>query len=225
MPGMEGVRWQSRPHWLGRALLPHMMRGLLIIAAGIAAAWAAVHFKQAPSVAFWAALILLPAAAAAYCKLVQLTTLYTVTQRSVRIQKGLLSRETDEFEIRKIQAIEVRQGALERILFKVGDVRFGSAATDSAQDEIVFAGIKDPARLRRLVREADEELRSGGGLGPGGGVPSRFAPEPQWPSAAPDGRPPAPGPWPAAPPAPGYGPPAPGYGPQAPPSPYGLPPR
>lgn len=66
----------------------------------------------------------------------------------VSIAEGFWAKETSEFFIKDIRAIEVRQGFWGRIV-GIGDVTISTAATVDAAE--VAAGIADPQRIKELL--------------------------------------------------------------------------
>jgi membrane protein YdbS with pleckstrin-like domain len=81
---------------------------------------------------------------------------YTVTTQAVRLDHGIINRRREEFSVRKVQSIDVRQNILERFIFRTGTLAFDSASYDSAgPSEIIFKGISRPHQIADLVRNAD----------------------------------------------------------------------
>lgn len=86
----------------------------------------------------------------------RLSTTYTITNRRLTINTGLLSREMHETRIERIQNVRSRQSVLERLLH-VGTVDFDTAA--GAAYDFAFRGVEDPKRIVRTVDSALQELR------------------------------------------------------------------
>ena len=75
---------------------------------------------------------------------------FTLTNRRVLCQSGLISQETHEVAIRDIRNINVKQGILGRMC-GFGTVEIASAGT--AGVEVSFVGIAGPIRVRDLIRK------------------------------------------------------------------------
>ncbi len=75
---------------------------------------------------------------------------YVVTATRVITHKGLLSRRQVEIRIDHIRSVEVRQGALQRLL-KTGDVLLGTAGT--AGYEAVLKDVEVPAQVCAVIRD------------------------------------------------------------------------
>jgi uncharacterized membrane protein YdbT with pleckstrin-like domain len=75
--------------------------------------------------------------------------LYTVTAQRIIMRIGLIANNSNEMEIRHIRGINVRQGAIERML-GVGTLEIISAADGGA--EVVFRGIRNPNEVKELIR-------------------------------------------------------------------------
>lgn len=83
--------------------------------------------------------------------------LYVVTTRGIRIESGLFIRTHQrELSFRRIQIVDVHQSLLERLLLRTGSVVVGSASSDINQDQIVFAGVRNPQRVAGAIREGED---------------------------------------------------------------------
>ncbi len=80
---------------------------------------------------------------------------YTITNRRLTIDLGLLSREMHETRLERVQNVRARQTMLQRML-GVGTVDFDTAA--GAAYDFAFHGVEDPARIVRTVDRALHEL-------------------------------------------------------------------
>ncbi len=85
----------------------------------------------------------------------RLRTTYTITDRRLAIETGLLSRQRRETRLQRVQNVNTRQTLLQRIL-RVGTVDFDTAA--GAQDDLCFHGVSDPRRIASTVGQALREL-------------------------------------------------------------------
>ena len=74
----------------------------------------------------------------------RISTRYSITDRRLRIQRGIISRNVEEARLDRVQNVNVRQGVLERIL-QVGTVDFDTAS-NRADDTFQFRGSPSPSR-------------------------------------------------------------------------------
>lgn len=86
----------------------------------------------------------------------RLATTYTITNRRLTIDVGLLSREMHETRLERVQNVNSRQHLLERML-GVGTVDFDTAG--GAAYDFRFRGVNDPRQIVRTVDRALHELR------------------------------------------------------------------
>ena len=85
----------------------------------------------------------------------RLATTYTITNRRLTINVGLLSSELHETRLERVQNVRCRQRMLERML-RVGTVDFDTAA-GTAYD-FSFRGVDDPRGIIRTVNSALEDM-------------------------------------------------------------------
>jgi uncharacterized membrane protein YdbT with pleckstrin-like domain len=81
-------------------------------------------------------------------------TTYTITDRRLTIQRGLLARELHEATLERVQNVASRQSLVERLL-GVGTVDFDTAG--SAEFDFSFAGVEHPRHVVRMVEQALHE--------------------------------------------------------------------
>jgi len=86
----------------------------------------------------------------------RIQTTYTITNRRLTIDAGILSRELHETRLARVQNVGVRQSLLDRIL-RVGDVDFDTAA--EAGFDFAFRGVSNPHAIVRTVDQAIRELQ------------------------------------------------------------------
>jgi len=86
----------------------------------------------------------------------RLATTYTITNRRLTIDIGLLSREMHETRLERVQNVNSRQRLLERLL-RVGTVDFDTAG--GAAYDFKFRGVSNPRQIVRTVDRALHELR------------------------------------------------------------------
>lgn len=77
------------------------------------------------------------------------STLYTITNQRVMIERGLLSKSLSEIDLRYIDDTQFYQGVVDRIL-GIGSVTIISS--DKETPTYVLQGVKDPRTLREMIR-------------------------------------------------------------------------
>ncbi|MFN8132900.1 MAG: PH domain-containing protein [Solirubrobacteraceae bacterium] len=164
-PG-EDVLYEGRPSW--RALFGFYVLGLLGgIAIGVIVALAA-------SVAIGAAVgvvIVVLTLVLGYVR--RMYTRYAITDRRLRIQRGIISRNVQETKLDRVQNVNYRQGALDRLL-GVGNVDFDTAGTEDSN--FTFEWVNHPERVVQAVDKAQAEAAVEAARlaqpppGPGGGL-------------------------------------------------------
>jgi uncharacterized membrane protein YdbT with pleckstrin-like domain len=151
-PGEE-IFFHGHPSW--RSIASFYARGLVLmllagVAAGLVTAIAAGHVQVGWIVAA-VLLALLAVLGVGLLKLIQTT--YSITSQRLTIQCGLFSRELHETRLERVQNVNARQSALERVL-GIGTVDFDTAA--GGNFDFSFRGVSDP---RAIVRTVDRALR------------------------------------------------------------------
>ncbi|HLH65488.1 MAG TPA: PH domain-containing protein [Solirubrobacteraceae bacterium] len=170
----ERVFFRGHASW--RAMLGMAARGALLallaaVAAGLASEIADGRVQVLWVVAAAAAVLAVSLCAVA---LARVRTTYSITDRRLTIERGLLGRELHQTRLERIQNVTARQSLLERLL-GVGTVDFDTAG--EAQFGFSFRGVADPRGIVRTVDDALHELRAGGaaladpGAGAGAEVP------------------------------------------------------
>jgi uncharacterized membrane protein YdbT with pleckstrin-like domain len=151
----EQIFFHGHPSW--RSILDFYLKGVLlsVLLGAIAGAASRVSSRQVD--VGWVILgvlaVFVPMLTIGLVRLVQTT--YTVTDRRLTIDTGILSRELHETRLERVQNVNVRQSLLERLL-RVGTVDFDTAA--SADYDFEFRGVADPHRIMRAVDRALQEL-------------------------------------------------------------------
>jgi uncharacterized membrane protein YdbT with pleckstrin-like domain len=145
--------WRSMPGFYLRGLVGAVLAGAI---AGIATALGGGKVQT-----MWVVLIVLIAFVAGLVAGAarQRRTTYTITNRRLAIQRGLLSRDVRETRLEKVQNVNAQQTLLERLL-GVGTVDFDTAG--GAEFDFSFHGVEHPRRIVRTVDQALCELRRGG---------------------------------------------------------------
>ena len=143
----EQVIYEGRPSW--RSILGFYIAGLLIVAA---AAGIAFLVSGAGLAAVVGGAVLLGLLLIGWLK--RISTRYSITDRRLRIERGIVSRNVEEARVERVQNVTVSQGILQRIL-QVGTVDFDTAS-NRADDTFQFRGIAQPEKITRLVDQAHE---------------------------------------------------------------------
>ena len=143
----EQVIYEGRPSW--RSILGFYIAGLLIVAVAAVAA----YFASGTGIA-------VAAAAAVFVLLLvigwlkRISTRYAITDRRLRIQRGIIARNVEEARLERVQNVSVSQSILQRIL-QVGTIDFDTAS-NRADDTFQFRGIAQPEKIVVLVDQAHE---------------------------------------------------------------------
>lgn len=149
-PG-EQIFFHGHPCW--RSMLAFHLKGFLAaiavgVLAGIAGAIADKHV-QVPwvvlAVFVWMAAVIL----VGFFR--RLRTTYTITDRRLTIDLGILSRDVHETRLERVQNVNTNQSMIERLL-RVGTIDFDTAA--SAEYDFAFHGVSDPQGIARTVDRA-----------------------------------------------------------------------
>ncbi len=75
---------------------------------------------------------------------------YTITNKRIRVKKGILGHNVDEIDIAHIRNVSLRQDFSAKIL-DYGDLFIGTAGT--AGYEIIIKGIKGPEDIMFLIKD------------------------------------------------------------------------
>jgi uncharacterized membrane protein YdbT with pleckstrin-like domain len=148
-PG-ESVIFSGRPSW--RSIVGFYIVGLFVAAAAgvIAGLIASAGVGIAVGVG-----VLLVALVAGFLK--RFFTKYTITTRRLRVQRGVLTRNTQDTRIDRLQDHTIRQTLLERIL-RVGTIDFDTSGEEHAQ-LFRFEGVSNPEAIvldiDRVIRQAE----------------------------------------------------------------------
>jgi uncharacterized membrane protein YdbT with pleckstrin-like domain len=142
-PG-ERVIFQGHPSW--RAILGFYLKGVLLAAiAGVIA-----KLLAGSGTVFVVVLVVLGLTVLiGFVK--RVATTYTITNRRLNIKRGIVSREVQETRLERVQNVNYRQSAYQRVM-QIGDVDFDTAATDDYN--FIFTGVADPADVVHRVDQA-----------------------------------------------------------------------
>ena len=147
----EQVIYEGRPSW--RSILGFYIAGLVVVAIAGAIGYLVADAGGAAIAAVVVFVLLLVVG-----WLKRISTRYAITDRRLRIQRGIVSRNVEEARLERVQNVNVRQSIIERVL-QVGTVDFDTAS-NRADDTFQFRGIADPSEITRLVDQAHEAQRS-----------------------------------------------------------------
>ncbi|MGB6421348.1 MAG: PH domain-containing protein [Anaerolineales bacterium] len=86
---------------------------------------------------------------------------YLVTTERIKIVRGLLSRDVENFELIRIQDLDYKQGINERI-FGIGDIMI--RGHDASDPEILLRNVGDPEDVYEILRKAWLDARKRHGL-------------------------------------------------------------
>ena len=158
-PG-EVVFFHGHPSWL--ALAPFFIRGLLAtVAVGViaglvsAAGSGEVQVLWVVGVALLAFILVLTVGQTR-----RMQTTYSITNRRLIIETGLLSRRLHQTRLERVQNVNASQSLIQR-LARIGTVDFDTAG--ESDFDFAFHGVSDP---REIVRTVDRALHDMG-LSPG----------------------------------------------------------
>jgi uncharacterized membrane protein YdbT with pleckstrin-like domain len=142
----ETVLFEGRPSW--RAIL-----GFYIVGALIAAAIAAIVGLITGTGAGAGVFVAIVALVVLVGWVRRIGTRYAITNERLWIQRGLLSRHTQETRLTRVQNVNTDQSALQRVL-RVGVVDFDTAGTDDADSDFAFRGVDNPGKVAQTVDAA-----------------------------------------------------------------------
>ena len=71
-----------------------------------------------------------------------------ITEDRIILETGILNKSYKEIFIRDIRVVEIDQSLIQRI-FKIGDIRIATSATESYED--IAKGIKYPQKVREII--------------------------------------------------------------------------
>jgi uncharacterized membrane protein YdbT with pleckstrin-like domain len=154
-PG-ETVFFHAHPSW--RSILDLYLKGLVaIVLAGALAGVITAIASGKVKVGWVAAVVLVGFVIVLIVGLIsRIQTPYTITNRRLTINTGILSRELHETRLERVQNVNSSQSLLERLL-QVGTVSFDTAG--EAGYDFSFRGVSEPHQIVRTVDQALRELQ------------------------------------------------------------------
>ncbi|HEX5592755.1 MAG TPA: PH domain-containing protein [Solirubrobacterales bacterium] len=142
-PG-ERVIFEGHPSW--RAILGFYLKGVLIaVILGFIA-----NLIWGGGTAFLVILVVL-ALTLVIGFVKRVATTYTITDRRLNIKRGIVSKEVQETRLERVQNVNYRQSAYQRLM-QIGDVDFDTAASDDYN--FVFYGVAGPGEVVHAVDQA-----------------------------------------------------------------------
>jgi uncharacterized membrane protein YdbT with pleckstrin-like domain len=149
-PG-ERILYQGHPSW--RAALAFYVRGLALTSAAALIVAVATGFAATGPDQGWVLAVAMVGVATTILGglLKQVATSYTITDRRLRIRRGIVSRTVQETGLHRVRNVNYRQTLAQRAL-RIGDVDFEAAG---GQDlDLSFSGVAQPADVAHRVDEA-----------------------------------------------------------------------
>jgi hypothetical protein len=86
---------------------------------------------------------------------------YTITNERIRITRGLLGKDYENFELIRVQDLDYSQGLSERMM-GIGDIHIKGA--DPSSPDIILRNIPKPAEVYEILRRAWLAARKAHGL-------------------------------------------------------------
>ena len=158
-PGNERELWCGRTSWkhfYGNGVV----WGVAVVVLLIAGVWLRSKAAFLQGSGFWwgmATLIILPGAYLFLRCAIQIYGVrYRLTTQRIFVEKGILSRTTDQTELVRVDDVRVKQGIADRI-FGCGDVEVMS--TDASDASLAMVGVETPDRIAEHVRQHMRILR------------------------------------------------------------------
>ena len=134
----------SHLHYAGKWLLV-----VILLLATIGSIWFALPEYAHVLWGARAALVLLALLLIGWIQLDRIRRRYTVTNKRVSVEYGIINRTSNEIRIPDIRSINLSKKGFSGLL-GIGRVEFSSAATDDA--EVIFWNTPDAEKVRDLVR-------------------------------------------------------------------------
>jgi uncharacterized membrane protein YdbT with pleckstrin-like domain len=153
-PG-EQVFFHGHPCW--RSMLSFYLRGLVVAVVAGVIAGIVTRAAEGQVELLWviAAVLVVFVVVLGTGVVRRMRTTYTITNRRLTIDLGLLSREMHETRLERVQNVRSRQTVLQRVV-GVGTVDFDTAA--GAAFDFAFHGVEDPGQIVRTVDRALHEM-------------------------------------------------------------------
>jgi membrane protein YdbS with pleckstrin-like domain len=151
-PLPEETLWRGGPAWT--LLIGHIAAIVVTLVAVPVIAYYAAQALADPRVVgigWWvtAALVLIEVVRFASALIHLRSTLYTITNQRVMIEKGLMTKNLSEIDLRYVDDTQFSQAMTDRLL-GIGNVTLVSS--DKTMPVYVLHGIRDPRAIREMIR-------------------------------------------------------------------------
>jgi uncharacterized membrane protein YdbT with pleckstrin-like domain len=156
-PGEE-IFFHGHPSWLSLAAM--LIKGLLACVVAGVIAGIVTRITNGSVQIGWVivavAVVFLILIVVAWIRLIQTT--YSITNRRLTIETGILSRELHQTRLERVQNVNATQSLIERML-RIGNVDFDTAG--ESEYDFAFRGVRTPREIVRTVDRALHELGHG----------------------------------------------------------------
>ncbi len=159
-PG-EVIYFHGHPSWLSLAAL--LIKGVFVcvVAGAIAGIVSAITSGRVQIGWIVVVVVVVFIVLILVAQVRRMQTTYSITNRRLTIESGLLSRELHQTRLERVQNVNATQSLAERIV-RIGTVDFDTAG--ESEFDFSFHGVRDP---RGIVRTVDRALHTlGGGADP-----------------------------------------------------------
>jgi putative membrane protein len=145
----ETTLWEGHPSW--KAMLLFYIKWTLVSLIPVVI-WVLLNAVGVDISSTWFDLATLVLLVLTYAGgwLLRRTTSYLVTDRRIRIRRGIASRHEATTHIDRVQNVNLSQTLFQRLL-GIGDVDWDTAGTDAPESDFTFRGIDDPGALVRVA--------------------------------------------------------------------------
>jgi uncharacterized membrane protein YdbT with pleckstrin-like domain len=155
-PG-EVIYFHGHPSWLSLAAL--LIKGVFVcvVAGAVAGIVSAITSGRVQIGWIVIVVVVVFVLLLAVAQLRRVQTTYSITNRRLTIESGLLSRELHQTRLERVQNVTATQSLTQRIV-RIGTVDFDTAG--ESEFDFAFTGVRDP---RGIVRTVDRALHTLGG--------------------------------------------------------------
>jgi uncharacterized membrane protein YdbT with pleckstrin-like domain len=141
----EKVIYEGHPSW--RAIIGFYLKGTLV-AAGAGVLAGLIDSSAGLGIVTFVVIVAITILVG-FVK--RVATVYTITDRRLNINVGIIARKVRETRLQRVQNVNYGQGVYERLM-RIGDVEFTTAGTD--ESNFVFAGVDQPEQVVQQVEHA-----------------------------------------------------------------------
>jgi uncharacterized membrane protein YdbT with pleckstrin-like domain len=141
--GGDRVLWRGTPSWKSMLVFHVKWTVLALIPVAI---WIAIDAagQDLPSWPFALATLAILVVSFVVGWVRRATTRYILTDRTIEIRTGLISRDHRRTHVDRVQNLGIKQSVVQRLL-GIGDVEWDTAGTDRSDADFTFRGVDDPA--------------------------------------------------------------------------------